>query len=79
MSFLVDMIDVSAPDTPNHALMHWADAHNHIMTGDPAILAATQRKKPNILQIQSDVITTVGLVPPAGEQINHGPDPVSRG
>jgi hypothetical protein len=33
MSFLVDMIDVGAPDAPNHALMHWADVHNHINDG----------------------------------------------
>ena len=73
------MIDLGVPDTLDHGLMQWEDAHRHIVAGDPAILAAIQRKKPKILQIQCGVITITGFVRPAVDQTNRGPDPVSRG
>ena len=38
------MIDLGVPDTPDHGLMQWEDAHRHIVAGDPAILAAIQRR-----------------------------------
>ena len=67
--------EVGAPDAPDRVLMQWTDVHNHVlMTSDldfSAILAATQRQKPSVLQIRSDLLTTAaigGLVLAAIEQ-----------
>ena len=53
--------NVGAPDASDRALMQWAAAHDDIvLTNDldfSAILAATGRRKPSVVQIRADLLT----------------------
>jgi predicted nuclease of predicted toxin-antitoxin system len=53
--------EVGRSDASDRELMLWADENGHIViTSDldfSAILAATQRRRPSVLQIRSDVLT----------------------
>lgn len=54
--------EVGKADATDREIMQWADANGHIvLTSDldfSAILAATGRKGPSVLQIRSDLLTT---------------------
>ena len=56
---------VGAPDSSDHTLMQWAGANDHVVvTNDldfSAILAATRRKKPSVIQIRADLLTPAGI------------------
>jgi predicted nuclease of predicted toxin-antitoxin system len=56
---------VGAGDAPDHVLMQWAaDAGRVVMTSDldfSAILAATGRTGPSVLQVRSDLLTPAAL------------------
>jgi predicted nuclease of predicted toxin-antitoxin system len=56
---------VGAPDAPDHALMQWAAAQNYVvMTNDldfSAILAATGRQKPSVIQLRADLLTPAAI------------------
>jgi predicted nuclease of predicted toxin-antitoxin system len=56
---------IGAGDTPDHVLMQWAaDEGRVVMTSDldfSAILAATGRTGPSVLQIRSDLLTPAAL------------------
>jgi predicted nuclease of predicted toxin-antitoxin system len=60
---------VGRGDEPDAELMHWAAEHAHIvLTADldfGAILAATQRRQPSVIQIRADVPTPAA----AGEMV----------
>ena len=53
--------EVGEPDAPDRRLMQWADEGGYVViTNDldfSAILAATQRQRPSVVQIRSDVLT----------------------
>lgn len=57
--------DAGKPDASDRELMQWADDHGHIvMTNDldfSAILAATRRRRPSVLQIRSDLLTPMAI------------------
>lgn len=59
--------EVGEPDAPDRRLMQWADEAGYIViTSDldfSAILAATQRQRPSVLQIRSDVLTPAVIGP----------------
>jgi predicted nuclease of predicted toxin-antitoxin system len=56
---------VGAPDSSDHTLMQWAGANDHVVvTNDldfSAILAATRRKKPSVIQIRADLLTPAAI------------------
>jgi predicted nuclease of predicted toxin-antitoxin system len=56
---------VGVPDAPDHALMQWAAARNYVvMTNDldfSAILAATGRQKPSVIQLRADLLTPAAI------------------
>lgn len=53
--------EVGAPDASDRALMQWAAAEGYVVvTNDldfSSILAATQRRKPSVIQIRADLLT----------------------
>ncbi len=57
--------DVGAPDASDRVLMQWASAHDHVvLTNDldfSAILAATGRRKPSVVQIRADLLTPAAI------------------
>ncbi|HLH12140.1 MAG TPA: DUF5615 family PIN-like protein [Methylovirgula sp.] len=56
---------VGAPGATDRALMQWAAAQDHVVvTNDldfAAILAATQRQKPSVIQIRADLLTPAAI------------------
>lgn len=54
-----------AADASDRTLMQWAAAHDHVVvTNDldfSTILAATQRRKPSVIQIRADLLTPVAI------------------
>lgn len=60
---------VGRGDESDAELMHWAAEHTHIvLTADldfGAILAATQRRQPSVIQIRADVPTPAAVGPMA--------------
>lgn len=56
---------VGAADASDRTLMQWAAAHDHVVvTNDldfSAILAATQRQKPSVIQIRADLLTPTAI------------------
>jgi predicted nuclease of predicted toxin-antitoxin system len=56
---------VGAADASDRALMHWAATRDHVvLTNDldfSAILAATGRRKPSVVQIRADLLTTAAI------------------
>lgn len=52
-------------DEPDAALMRWAADHRHVvLTADldfGAILAATQRRQPSVIQLRADVLTPAAV------------------
>jgi predicted nuclease of predicted toxin-antitoxin system len=57
--------DVGAFDAEDRALMQWAADRDHVViTNDldfSAILAATQRQKPSVIQIRADLLTPAAI------------------
>jgi len=58
---------VGAPDAPDSDIMGWAADHGYVvLTTDldfGAILAATQRKRPSVLQLRNDFLSPAGIGP----------------
>src|SRR5581483_10582902 len=56
---------VGAGRAPDTELMQWASEHRHVvLTADldfGAILAATQKMRPNMLQMRSEILTPVAI------------------
>lgn len=56
---------VGAADASDRTLMQWAAARDHVVvTNDldfSTILAATQRRKPSVIQIRADLLTPVAI------------------
>jgi len=56
---------VGAADASDRTLMQWAAAQDHVVvTNDldfSTILAATQRRKPSVIQIRADLLTPVAI------------------
>ncbi len=56
---------VGAADASDRTLMQWAAAHDHVVvTNDldfSAILAATRRRKPSVIQIRADLLTPAAI------------------
>jgi predicted nuclease of predicted toxin-antitoxin system len=56
---------VGAPAAADRTLMQWAAAHDHVvLTNDldfSTILAATQRRKPSVIQIRADLLTPAAI------------------
>ncbi|MET4492927.1 DUF5615 family PIN-like protein [Bradyrhizobium sp. LA7.1] len=56
---------VGAVDASDRTLMPWAAGHDHVVvTNDldfSTILAATQRRKPSVIQIRADLLTPVAI------------------
>jgi predicted nuclease of predicted toxin-antitoxin system len=57
----VHWADIGPDNSSDSELMQWAAEHDHIvLTADldfGAILAATQRNRPSIVQVRSDILT----------------------
>jgi predicted nuclease of predicted toxin-antitoxin system len=53
--------DIGPRTAPDHELMHWAAERNYVvLTADldfGAILAATGRRRPSVVQVRSDILT----------------------
>jgi predicted nuclease of predicted toxin-antitoxin system len=58
---VVHWADIGPDNSSDSELMQWAAEHDHIvLTADldfGAILAATQRNRPSIVQVRSDILT----------------------
>ncbi|WP_230646734.1 DUF5615 family PIN-like protein [Bradyrhizobium sp. Leaf401] len=56
---------VGAADASDRTLMQWAAARDHVVvTNDldfSTILAATQRRKPSVIQIRADLLTPAAI------------------
>ena len=56
---------VGSVDASDRTLLQWAAGHDHVVvTNDldfSAILAATQRRKPSVIQIRADLLTPVAI------------------
>lgn len=56
---------MGAADASDRTLMQWALAHDHVVvTNDldfSTILAATQRRKPSVIQIRADLLTPAAI------------------
>jgi predicted nuclease of predicted toxin-antitoxin system len=64
-------------------LMRWAAEHAHVvLTADldfSAILAATQRQKPSVIQIRADVLTPVAIGERVITALRQARDELERG
>lgn len=59
--------DVGPPDASDFELMGWAASHGCIVLtndlGFSAILAATQRRRPSVVQLRGDILTPPAIGP----------------
>jgi predicted nuclease of predicted toxin-antitoxin system len=57
--------NVGPGDAPDAELMRWAADHGHVVLtsdlGYGAILAATQRRRPSVVQIRADVLVPAAI------------------
>jgi len=70
-------------DEPDAHVMHWAARHEHVvLTADldfAAILAATQRRQPSVIQIRADVPTPAAVGAAVLAAIRQASDELQRG
>ena len=70
-------------DEPDVVVMRWATEHGHIvLTADldfGAILAATQRRQPSVIQIRADVPTPTAVGEAVLAAIRQARDELDRG
>ena len=79
----VHWVQIGARDAGDAEVMQWAADHDHIvLTNDldfGAILASTQKRRPSVLQLRSDILTPTAIGPVVVAAIRHSDQELRNG